>query len=478
MLKILFVTSEVTPFSKSGGLGEVAAALPKELCKQGVDCRVVAPRYRWIPDKFLEGLVYVKGFETSLNWRKQHASVYQIERDGVIVYLIGNDYYFGRDGYYGYGDDCERFGFFSKAAVELAAVVDFKPDIIHANDWQTGLAAVYLRDKLSNYVFYTGTRSLFTIHNLQYQGVFGRGALSAVDLDDGYFSGGELEFYNNISLLKAGIVAGSAVSTVSETYAREITTPAYGFSMDGVIRSRCADLYGIVNGIDYERNNPATDRLIFKNYDQKTAAEGKAANKAGLRAELNFNADADAPLFSVVSRLTDQKGFDIVDIIMDEFLSRDVQLIILGQGDGRYEQMFNYYSWKYPGKCYMHVGFSDDLAQKIYAASDFFLMPSLFEPCGLGQLTAMRYGTLPIVRKTGGLADTVRHFSKADTKGNGFAFDDYLASGLMWAINEAMSVYGDKALLQKAINNAMSKDYSWGSSARQYIELYEKIAKK
>ncbi|MCL2702167.1 MAG: glycogen synthase GlgA [Defluviitaleaceae bacterium] len=477
-LKILFISSEVTPFSKSGGLGEVAAALPKELVKQGVDCRVVTPKYGKIPARLLDGLVYRKSFETSMGWRKQHASVYQLEWDGVITYFIGNDYFFDRDGYYGYGDDHERFGFFSKAAVEMAGAVDFKPDIIHTNDWQTGLAPVYLRDKLSKYVFYEETKSLFTIHNLQYQGVFGRGVLSDLDLNDGYFSVSGLEFYNNISLLKAGIAHSSAVSTVSETYAQEITTPSYGFSMDGVIRSRSADLYGILNGIDYDRNNPETDRHIFENYTIQNAVAGKATNKAGLQKELQMPQRPDVPVLGIISRLTDQKGFDILSIIMDELLNRDVQLIMLGQGDGRYEHMLNYFRWKYPEKCNIYLGFNDTLAQKIYASSDFFLMPSLFEPCGLGQLTAMRYGALPIVRRTGGLADTVQHFDKKTMSGNGFSFEDYLASGLMWAISDALDVYGNKDMMAAAVRNAMSCDYSWESSARKYIKLYNKIIGK
>jgi starch synthase len=360
----------------------------------------------------------------------------------------------------------------------MAGAIDFKPDIIHANDWQTGLASVYLRDKLARYVFYTNTQSLFTIHNLQYQGVFGRSVLADLDLDDGYFSMGGLEFFNNISLLKSGIAHSSAVSTVSETYAHEITTPEYGFSMDGVIRSRKPDLYGIVNGIDYDRNNPEKDRFIYTRFGIDSAVEGKAANKAELQKEMNMPQRPDAPLFGIISRLTDQKGLDILSIIMDEFLNRDVQLVVLGQGDGRYEQMFNYFRWKYPDKCYIYLGFNNTLAQKIYASTDFFLMPSLFEPCGLGQLTAMRYGSLPIVRNTGGLADTVQHFNRNSMTGNGFRFDDYLASGLMWAINEALSVYENSDMMAAAVKNAMSCDYSWDSSARKYIELYKKIIKK
>jgi len=273
--------------------------------------------------------------------------------------------------------------------------------------------------------------------------------------------------------MKAGVAHSNAVSTVSETYAREITTPEYGFSMDGVIRGRSADLYGIVNGIDYDKNNPETDPHIFKTYSIDTARAGKADNKAQLQQALGLQQKPEAPLFGIISRLADQKGFDILSVILEELLSRDVQLAVLGQGDSRYEQMFSHFQWKYPHNCRFHMGFNESLAQKIYAASDFFLMPSFFEPCGLGQITAMRYGTLPIVRKTGGLADTVQHFDKAIMTGNGFSFDDYLASGLAWAVNEALEIYQDKAAMSAAVKNAMSGDYSWRNSAAKYVELYK-----
>lgn len=475
-LRILYLSSEVSPFSKSGGLGEVSAALPKELCRLGADCRVVTPKYGSMPGKLLTGLEFQKSYETSLSWRKQRTDVYTLERDMVTYYFIGNDYYFGRDGYYGYGDDFERFAFFSKAAVELAGVMDFKPHVIHANDWQTGLACLYVRDKLRKFIFYNNVKSLFTIHNLQYQGIFSHGVLSSLDLDDGYFSVGGLEFYNNISLLKAGIAYSDAVSTVSPTYASEIQTPAYGFSMDGVIRQRSSVLHGIINGIDYEKNNPAKDPEIFVKYSAETFEEGKRLNKTALQAELNLPVNGNVPVFAIISRLTNQKGLDILAIAMDELLNKDVQLLVLGQGDSHYEQLFNYYKWKYPNKCYVQLGFETELAQKMYAGVDFFLMPSMFEPCGLGQMTAMRYGTLPIVRNTGGLADTVRHFNPATGEGNGFVFEDYVASGLMWAINQALDCFGDKSRMNAAINNAMSEDYSWGKSAKEYMSLYSRMS--
>lgn len=473
-MKILFVSSEVAPFSKSGGLGDVAAALPKELYRQGADIRVVCPKYANIPERLISGAKYVAGFETNLSWRRQSVSVYEINTP-VTTYLIGNDFYFGRDGYYGYGDDFERFALFSKAALEMAAEIDFKPDVIHLNDWQMGLAAVYLKDRYKKFTFFQNTKSLFTMHNLQFQGIFGRDTLPSMDLDDGYFTGGGIEFYGNVSLLKAGIAYSDALSTVSETYAKEIQTPMYSYGMDGVIRGRGTALHGIVNGIDYDANNPRTDEQIFYNYSPEDALQGKEMNKLCLQEELGLPKRADVPMLAMVSRLADQKGLDILAIVMDELLNRDINLVILGQGDGRYEELLNYHKWKYPGKCCFSPGFNTTLAQKIYAASDFFLMPSLFEPCGLSQLMAMRYGSLPIVRRTGGLADTVLHFGKETPGGNGFVFEDYLASGLMWAINEALACYYDKEMLKRAIGNAMSCDFSWASSAGKYLELYESL---
>ncbi|MDR1705358.1 MAG: glycogen synthase GlgA [Clostridiales bacterium] len=475
MPKVLFVSSEAYPFAKSGGLGEVAAALPKELVKQGADCRVVLPKYKDIPEDMLADLQVKKTFETTLAWRKLPADIYELERDGVTYYLLDNYFYFHRDGMYGYGDDHERFGFFSKAAVEMFGTVGFMPDIVHCNDWQTGLCPVYLRDKLRKFSYYRGVKSLFTIHNLQYQGVYGRHILGELELDDGYFSVGGMEFYGCVSLLKAGIAYADAVSTVSETYAREIQTPSYGFSMDGVIRSRSDTLFGIINGIDYEKNDPEKDKHIYVNYDKDTALENKVKNKIALQKDLGLPVKPDTPMFSIVSRLTDQKGFDLFPIVMDEFMYKDVQLVVLGQGEGRYEQMFNHCGWKYPDKSRIHIGFDDGLAQRIYAASDFFLMPSLFEPCGLGQMTAMRYGALPIVRKTGGLADTVKHFNPDDGTGNGFSFENYDAAGLMWGINEALGCYAHKDRLEKAIKNAMESNYSWKKSAQEYIKMYKKM---
>ncbi|MCL2225618.1 MAG: glycogen synthase [Defluviitaleaceae bacterium] len=476
-LKVLLVSTEVNPYSKSGGLGDVAGSLPKVLRDMGVDMRVALPKYQTVPHEHLTDAKKVSEFTVHLSWRAQDANVLALDAfgDGDSVYFIENDFYFNRENYYGYGDDFERFAFFTKATLEMLSRIDFKADIVHFNDWHTGLGPTYLRDVYKGFTYYSNMKSLITIHNLHYQGVFGREILWAVGLNDGYFTGGDLEFYGNISYLKGGIKHADAVSTVSETYAHEIQTPAYGYGMDGLLRDRAAatgQIYGITNGIDIESNNPETDPRIFVNFDTKSI-EKKRMNKYRLQEELGLPV-GKMPMLSMITRLVEQKGFDILSIIMDELLSMDVQLVILGTGEGRYENMFRHYAWRYPDKVSANIKFNGDLAQQIYAASDIFMMPSVYEPCGLGQLFAMRYGTVPLVRKTGGLADTVTHFDPKTRKGNGFLFEDCVASGLMWAIRQAVDCYHSPDW-NTVVKNAMTGDYSWQSAAKEYVDMYEKI---
>ncbi|MCL1842585.1 MAG: glycogen synthase [Defluviitaleaceae bacterium] len=479
-MKILLVATEVNPYSKAGGLGDVAGSLPKALRDLGVDMRVVLPKYRVIPEKYLADAKAVSEFTVHLSWRAQDAVVHALDAhgDGESVYFIENDFYFGRDSIYGYGDDFERFAFFTKASLEMLSRIDFQADVVHFNDWHTGLGPTYLRDVYKGFTYYAKMKSLFTIHNLHYQGVFGREILWAVGLNDGYYIGGDLEFYGNISYLKAGIMHSDAVSTVSETYAGEIQTPAYGYGMDGLLRQRAAEtgkIYGITNGIDVENNDPKTDKRIFVNFDADSL-ENKRMNKYRLQEELGLPV-GKMMMFSMITRLVEQKGLDIVSIIMEELLSMDVQLVILGTGEGRYENMFKHYAWRYPDKVSANITFNGDLAQRIYAASDVFMMPSVYEPCGLGQLFAMRCGTIPIVRKTGGLADTVSPFNRETGKGNGFVFEDCVASGLMWAIRQSMEMYNtpDWDILVK---NAMGGEFSWKNAAGEYIEMYKEIKHK
>ncbi len=475
-LKVLFVASEVAPYAKSGGLGDVAGSLPRALRNAGVDARVVFPKYRTIKDECLTSCEYIKSFDVTLDWRTQKADIFTMHTD-VPTYLIGNDYYFGRSGYYGYGDDDERFAFFCKAAIEFLSYIDddFMPDIIHCNDWQTGPMCVYLKDKYSLIKDYKNIRTLYTVHNLQYQGMFPKHALSMMELDENYyFTNDKLEFYNMTSFMKAGLLYADAISTVSKTYAYEVQTEQYGYGLDGVLRARKDDLYGIVNGIDYDANNPETSKKIYANFSAEDLT-GKAKNKAQLQKDLGLPVRPDVPVFSIISRLVEQKGINLVLQAAGELLSKDVQLVILGTGDYTYENMFKDLAYRYPDKVSANILFDDALSQKIYAASDFFLMPSLFEPCGLGQLFAMSYGTIPVTRTTGGLVDTVKVYNPETGEGNGFQFQDYDANGLMWAINEGLKVYADKAQWNKVVHNAIETRFSWDRSAKEYIDVYNKI---
>ena len=474
-LKVLIVASEVGPYVKSGGLGDVTGSLPAALAEVDVDARVIFPRYRTIQGE--HDYKYVDSFVVSLGWRNQSASMFEIKGAPVPTYVVENDFYFGRDGLYGYGDDHERFAFFTKAAIEFLSCMEFTPDIIHFNDWQTALGCVYLRDVYARFILFRNIKTLFTIHNLQYQGLYNRDQLGRLDLNDGYFVTDKFEFHSNISLMKGGLVYADAISAVSPTYALEIQTPTYGHSMDSTLRHFSHKLYGILNGIDTKSYNPATDPSLFVNYsvDDADFLDKKRQNKAFLQEFLNLP-QSDAPMVAIISRLVDQKGLDLVAIILEELLYNGVQLVVLGTGDGRYEHLFKHYAQRVPNQVSANIFFSDDLARKIYASADMFLMPSMFEPCGLGQIIAMRYGTVPIVRHTGGLVDTVWHYGPDNPRGNGYVFNDYVASGLMWAVKQALHTFNnDKDGWARVVENALSCDFSWKKSARKYKELYEKL---
>ena len=470
-LKVLIAATEVSPYAKSGGLGDVTGSLPKALKAAGIDVRVVFPKYRTIKENYLTSCEYLTGFDVTLDWRTQKADIYRIDNADVPTYMIGNDFYFGRGGYYGYGDDNERFAFFSKAAIEFLDYIDFVPDVIHCNDWQTGPMCVYVKDVYSKVKFFKDIKTLYTIHNLQYQGMFTRDTLTMMELNDGYFVGDKLEFYNMVNYMKAGILYSDAVNTVSETYAKEIQTGEGGYGLDGVLRAVDFKLYGIVNGIDYSINDPATSTKIAANFSADDMS-GKRECKMQLQRQLNLPVDPDIPVFGLISRLVDQKGINLVLQASQELLSKNVQLIVLGTGDYHYENIFKDLAFRYPDKVSANILFNDTLAQQIYAGIDMFLMPSMFEPCGLGQLFAMSYGTVPIARATGGLVDTIK-----DNE-NGFLFADYDCGGLMWAINKALDVYADKGRWYEMSLNAIRTRFSWDDSARKYIEIYKKITGK
>lgn len=472
-MKILFVASEAYPFIKTGGLGDVAYALPKALRKMGIDARVIIPKYSGIPLSFRNCMETVANFTVQVGWRNKYCGLQYLTYDDIPYYFVDNEYYFERDEIYGCYDDGERFSYFSKAILEsIKYMGDFVPDIIHCNDWHSGIVPVLLKDNYSNDEKYNKIKSVFTIHNLKYQGVFPKEVLGdLLDLDDGYFSEEALKFYDAISFMKGGIVLSDAVTTVSETYAQEIETPFYGEGLNGILCSKAEKLYGIVNGIDYDIYDPKVDKNIFYNFDVNSL-EQKVKNKLKLQHELCFTVDENIPMIGIVTRLVKQKGLDLVVEKLQELLSLPIQLVLLGNGDGYYEDIFKYYASIYPSRISTNIVFDAGLAQKIYAASDMFLMPSLFEPCGIGQLIALKYGSIPIVRETGGLKDTINPYNKYTGNGNGFSFTNYNSDELMDSINRALDLFKDKESFNKLVINAMTSNNSWENSAKNYINLY------
>jgi starch synthase len=475
MKKIMYVASEAVPFIKTGGLADVVGALPKCFNKEYFDVRVIIPKYQCMKEEFKGQLQYVTHFYMDIGYRNEYVGVLELEHEGIHFYFIDNERYFS--GYRPYGDirfDLEKFAFFSKAALSILPVIDFKPDIIHCHDWQTGLIPVYLKERFQLGEFYRGIKSVITIHNLRFQGTWDvKTVRDITGLSDYYFTPDKLEAYKDANYLKGGIVFADAITTVSNTYAEEIKTEFYGEKLDGLLRARANNLRGIVNGIDYEEYNPATDPYIAKTYDAKTFRKEKVKNKTALQRDLGLEVDPKKMMIGVVSRLTDQKGFDLVSYIMDELCQDEIQLVILGTGEEQYENMFRHYAWKYNGKVSANIYYDEAMSHRIYASADAFLMPSLFEPCGLSQLMSLRYGTLPIVRETGGLKDTVEPYNEFESTGTGFSFQNFNAHEMLTAIRYAEQVYYDKKReWNKLVDRAMAKDFSWNSSAKQYEEMY------
>lgn len=475
MSKILFVSSEVAPFAKSGGLGDVIGALPQALVKRGNEARVVMPKYGCIAEKYLSEMEFMFYIYVPLGWRNKYCGVFRLEKSGVTYYFIDNEYYFGDTVLYKW-NDLERFAFFDKAALEILKGVDFRPDVIHCNDWQAGAIPVLLDAYYKRDEFYSGIRTIFTIHNLKYQGIYSIDAVADFfSLDSSYFTDDKLEFHGCANLLKAGIVYSDFITTVSPTYAEEIKTPMGGEGLDGLLLARSNSLFGILNGIDYDEYNPATDENLFRKYSAKSVTRGKKENKMALQQMLGLPVDGEKVMIGLVSRLVDQKGLDIIANAASELMGLDMQLVVLGTGEEKYENMFRHYAWCNPEKVSANITFSNDLAHKIYAASDLFLMPSLFEPCGLGQIIAMAYGTLPVVRETGGLKDTVKAFNEFTGEGNGFSFYPTEAHDMMFTIRRAISFFSDKKVWSSLVKGVMAEDFSWDSSAQKYEELYNRL---
>ena len=456
-MKVLYVASEAVPFVKTGGLADVAGSLPAALVKDGVDCRVILPKYGAISEEIRNSMEHVYDGILNVAWRDKFIGIDKYVLDGVTYYFVDNEEYFNREGFYGYPDDAERFSFFSRAVLNLLPALDFE----HQADER-----------------YAGIKTIFTIHNLKYQGVFPKDVMTDVlGLDWQYFNNGDFEFFDAVNFMKAGIIYADYVSTVSKTYAEEIQYDYYGEHLEGLLRKRREELFGIVNGIDYDIYNPQTDKNLYVNYDVKKAVEGKSDNKVHLQRDLGLPENRRTPMIAMVTRLVANKGLDLVVRVLDEILQHEnVQFVLLGTGDRGYEDWFKELAWRFPNKASINIRFSNELAQRIYAASDIFLMPSMFEPCGLGQLIAMRYGTIPVVRETGGLKDTVVQFDRSDVdKGNGFLFYEYNAHEMMYAIKRALAAYGNLREWRQLVFTAMHSDFSWKRSAKEYENLYERL---
>ncbi len=473
-MKVLYAASEALPFAASGGLADVAGSLPQALRKRLIGCRVVMPLYDTIKQELRDTMKFVTNISVPVAWRRQYCGIFEAKYGGVTYYLLDNEYYFKRGSLYGHYDDAERFAFFSRAILEIIPHIDFKPDIIHCNDWQTALTPLYYSTIYATQPGYENIKTVFTIHNIQYQGVYGKELIdNVVGLD--YSQKNLIEYDDTVNFSKAAIECANAVSTVSPSYAKEILDPWYSHGLDTILKERSFKLRGILNGIDVENYNPETDKDIFKNYSVEKMT-GKATNKRELQKFFGLPEKKDTPVMGMVTRLVSHKGLDLCKAVLDELLATtDIQLVVLGSGDAEYEDFFRGLASRFPEQVGLCLGFIPDLARKIYAGSDLFLMPSKSEPCGLSQMVALRYGSIPIVRETGGLRDSVK--DSGDNEGNGFTFANYNAHEMLHAIRRACEGYGDKKGWKILVKRAMESDNSWGKSANEYIKMYKEILK-
>ena len=477
-MKILFAASECVPFVKTGGLADVVGALPKEIRKSGEDVRVILPLYKAIDAKWRDQMEHVLYFYVNLGWRHQYVGILKLEYEGIPFYFIDNEQYFGRDYIYGMGgDEGERFAFFCRAVLEALPKIDFIPDVLHCHDWQTGMIPVLLHAQYRQLEFYQNIRTVYTIHNLQYQGIFPIGNIEdLLSLGDWAYTSDNLEFFGMCSFMKGGLVFADEITTVSPTYSHEIQTAYYGERLDGLLRARVDHLTGILNGIDTVEYDPEHDPAIFRTYSADTF-ELKVENKTALQQELGLKVDPSAPMIGMVSRLSGQKGLDLVECVLKEIMDTGAQLVVLGMGESKYVDLFSWAQWKYPEQVSACFEMNHVLAHKIYAACDLFLMPSMFEPCGLSQMISLRYGTLPIARETGGLRDTVLAYNAYTGDGNGFTFLNYNAHDMLHVIEQAVKMYHeDRETFVKLAVRAMRGLYGWDQSAQKYVDLYRKLA--
>lgn len=474
-MKVLYVASEAQPFAASGGLADVAGSLPQAIRQKVVGCRVVLPLYESVSQELRDQMQFITSLSVPVAWRRQYCGVFEAKIGSVTYYLLDNQYYFKRKGLYGHYDDAERFAFFSRAVLEMLPYIDFKPDVINANDWQAALVPVYYDMFYSQNDWYAGIKTIFTIHNIQYQGKYG------LELSEDVFGIPRerrhiVEYDGCINLMKGAIETAHRVTTVSPSYAREILDPWYSYGLDPILREREWKLSGILNGIDTELYNPATDGMIYQKFDTETFAEGKAVNKRELQKRLYLPERPDVPLIGMVTRLVGHKGLDLVRDVLEELLNtRDVQFVILGSGDWEYESFFKDMQERHKDKLVACFGYIPELAHKIYAACDMFLMPSKSEPCGLSQMIALRYGTIPIVRETGGLGDSIN--DSGDGEGNGFTFKSYNSRDMLYCIERSLMGFADREGWPILVKRAMESDNSWSTSAKYYVKLYKSLCK-
>ena len=479
-MKVLFAGSECYPFVKTGGLADVMGSLPKALKAQGIDVRVILPKYACISDEYKDKMQYITHFYMRLgsNPFEKYVGLMSLELDGITYYFIDNeDYYSYGNPYTDIINDIERYIFYCKAVLAALPVLDFLPDVIHCHDWQAALIPVYLRTLFKDTELAQGARTVFTIHNLRFQGIHSPNYIQSISgLPDKVFGIDDMLHNRDANMMKGGIVYSDKVTTVSETYAWEITTPEYGETLEGLLSYYRYKLCGIVNGIDYEVYNPAKDKYLYKHYGTRDFVRGKRENKLKLQEELGLEIDQNKFVIGLISRLTDQKGLDLVAETIDSMLDGNTQFVLIGTGDPWYEGMFRELEERCKGTVSSNIMYSEERARKLYAAADIVLVPSRFEPCGLTQLIAMRYGALPVVRETGGLRDTVQPYNEFEDSGNGFSFDRYDAGLLLGAVNYAKNVYyTDQKAWRGMVRRAMNKDYSWKNSAEKYRLLYEEI---
>ena len=478
-MRVLFVSSEVVPFAKTGGLADVAGALPKAIKEIGHDIRVYMPRYKKIDSEKWKLMLAAKGIEVEMGGAKEEVDILETKMPGsdLMVYFAENRHFAGRDELYvdrgrDYPDNCEAFLAFCRAAIPCLKRLDWIPDVIHCNDWQSAPLVLYLHELRRRQPTLKRTASVYSIHNMAYQGSFSEEKIPLLNEIDR----GNLVLQGKINFAKAGVLFSDVISTVSETYSREIQTEEFGYGLDPLMQKRSADVYGIVNGLDYGLWNPARDPRIVKRFSRMTLSL-KVQNKDALQEEMGLPVK-DVPLIGMISRLDVQKGFDILAEAIEEIMHLNCQLVVLGTGDPKYHKLLEKMKKEYPEHIGIKLGFDADLAQRIYAGSDMFLMPSKYEPCGLGQLISFKYGTIPVVRKTGGLADTVHDFDPESGKGDGFVFEEYSASALLDAIKRAMSVYSNRSVWKDIQEKVMQYDYSWDASAKKYVSLYMKALDK